>query len=369
MIGALFPLVRPALLAADPERAHDWTIRALQLWPQSNASPSDAPLSDPALAVEAFGLRFPNPVGFAAGFDKDGRVAAALFRLGFGAVEIGSVTPLPQPGNPRPRLFRSGRREGAIVNRFGFNSDGHAVVHARLSAMRGGRAGVLGVNLGANKEAADRAADYCAGVKAFADVADYFTINVSSPNTPGLRDLQARATLDDLAARVVAARDGALQAGPPRPILLKIAPDLSLHALDDVVAVARARKLDGMVVSNTTLARPSDVPALLAREAGGLSGRPLFTRSTRMLAETFLRVEGALSLVGVGGVDGPEAALAKIRAGAHLVQLYSALVFEGPALVGRILAGLSSAITAAPEGTLAGLVGRDAAALAAEPFP
>jgi dihydroorotate dehydrogenase len=333
----------------DPETAHRATIALLKLAP----APAP-PKSDPRLALRAFGLDFPNPLGVAAGFDKNAEVPDALLGLGFGFAEVGTLTPLPQPGNPRPRVFRLAE-DRAVVNRYGFNNDGHARAHARLAARRA--RGIVGVNIGANKESADRVADYARGVEAFADVASYLAINVSSPNTAGLRDLQEKAALGDLLARVLEARERAAQ---KRPVLLKIAPDVTLAQLDDIVRVARDRGVDGMIVSNTTVSRPETLRSPLAREAGGLSGAPLFDLSTRMLAETYLRVEGQFPLVGVGGVGGPETALAKIEAGASLVQLYSALVYEGPALVERILRGLVAALER-ERTDLSALVGRRAA--------
>jgi dihydroorotate dehydrogenase len=356
----LWPLARPLLHALDPETAHEATLAALSRLP-----PRRAPRADRRLATSAFGLDFPNPVGLAAGFDKDARAPDALLALGFGFVEIGSVTPLPQDGNPRPRLFRLAK-DRAVVNRMGFNNSGHAAALARLKR-RAGRPGVVGVNVGANKDSSDRAADYATGVGAFAAEAAFFTVNVSSPNTPGLRDLQAKAALDDLTAMVIEARDLAAEGGAPRrPVLLKIAPDLDLPGLDDVVAVAVGRRLDGLVVSNTTLARPRSLEGAARTEPGGLSGAPLFKRSTWMLAETLRRVEGAMPLVGVGGVSSGADALAKIRAGATLVELYSALVFEGPGLVARILRDLAAALDREGIASLAPLVGRDADAVAAE---
>ncbi len=328
------------------------TLRALAALPLPQPTPDD-----PRLAVEAFGLRFANPIGLAAGFDKNGAIAHKVAGLGFGFAEIGTLTPLAQPGNPKPRLFRL-VADQAVINRFGFNNHGHA--HA-LAHLRKGQA-VLGVNVGANKEAADRVADYVAGIRAFIEVADFFTINVSSPNTPGLRDLQKPEALDELLARVLDARDARAEMFGRRPVLLKIAPDLTLADLDGIVRVARARNIDGMIVSNTTIARP---PAIAAHrhgaEAGGLSGKPLFELSTRMLAATFLRVDRQFPLIGVGGVDGPEAAWTKIEAGASLVQLYSALVFSGPGLVDEIKRGLLGRL-----GTtlLADAIGRSAKALA-----
>ncbi len=358
MMRRLFPLARPLLHALDAETAHGLTVKTLALLP--HGAP---PAAEPLLAQTLWGLAFANPVGLAAGFDKNAEVPDAMLAQGFGFVEVGTLTPRPQPGNPRPRLFRL-PADAAVINRFGFNNDGHAAAHARLAA-RPRRAGVVGVNIGANKDSADRAADYAAGITAFADVADYFTVNVSSPNTPGLRDLQARDALDDLLARAIAARDAA---GQRRPLLLKVAPDLTLGGLDDVVAVARARGVDGMIVSNTTVERPASLrEAALAREAGGLSGAPLLGLSTRVLAETYLRVEGAFPLVGAGGIDSPQAALLKLGAGASLVQLYSALVFQGPGLVRRIVQGLSEAVAASPGRSLTALIGQEAEALAREP--
>ena len=333
MIGPAFALARPILHSLDPERAHDLTLKALATLPFPAAPPDD-----PALAVEAFGLHFPNPVGIAAGFDKNAVAVDGLFRLGFGFVEIGSVTPRAQDGNPRPRLFRLPSDEG-VINRFGFNNLGHRAALARLAARTAG--GIVGVNVGANKDSEDKAADYALGIRAFAGVASYFTLNVSSPNTPGLRDLQKKEALDDLVARAVEARDEAGRLHPRRPLLLKIAPDVSLAELDDIVAVALARGLDGMIVSNTTISRPESLrEQVVARQAGGLSGAPLFDLSTHILAETARRVEKRFPLVGVGGIDSARAARAKLAAGATLVQLYSALVYKGPGLVREIKRGL-----------------------------
>ena len=328
MIDA-FAIASPFLRLLDAETAHRATIAALKALP-----PRAPPPDDPRLAVSAFGLDFPNPIGLAAGFDKNAEVADAMLGFGFSFVEVGSLTPQAQPGNPRPRAFRL-VEDRAVINRYGFNNDGHAPALARLSK-RAPR-GIVGVNIGANKDAADRVADYVAGVHAFADVASYFTINVSSPNTPGLRDLQEPEALSELLARVIDARDAARIR---RPLLLKIAPDLSLAKLDHIVRVARDRRIDGMIVSNTTISRPATLRSQLAKETGGLSGAPLFDLSTRVLAQTYLRVEGQFPLIGAGGIDSAEAALAKIEAGATLAQLYSGLVYEGPGLVTRIKRGL-----------------------------
>jgi dihydroorotate dehydrogenase len=354
-------LARRVLSAIEPEDAHRLALRALQYAPLPAAT-----ADDPSLAVDAFGLKFPNPIGTAAGFDKNAEAVDAVLRLGFGFAEIGTVTPRPQRGNPKPRMFRLPADEG-VINRLGFNNDGHAAAAARLTA-RTGRTGIVGVNIGANKDAADRVADYVAGIAAFAPLASYFTVNVSSPNTPGLRDLQQAAALDDLLARVLEERDRIAQ--PRVPVLLKIAPDLALQGLDDLVAVARRRAIDGMIVSNTTIARsPHLHDQVTANEIGGLSGRPLFALSTRMLAETFVRVERAFPLIGVGGIDSGVAALDKIRAGAALVQLYSSLVYRGTGLVAEIEGHLLAAIRAGQISSLAAAVGVDAAARTAEPWP
>lgn len=358
MIGALFGLIRPGLMLLDAERAHQATIAALA------AAPLPAPAADdPLLATQAFGLRFANPVGLAAGFDKHAEVPDKLLALGFGFVEVGAVTPRPQPGNPRPRAFRLPADE-AVINRYGFNSVGADVVAARMAARP--RRGIVGVNLGSNKDTTDRAADYEILVRAFAAHCSFLTANVSSPNTPGLRTMQARDLFDDLLARVVAARDAACDGGRRTPVLVKIAPDLTEAELDDIVSVARARAVDGMIVSNTTISRPETLKeTVTAKETGGLSGKPLFRLSTEVLARAAQRVDGAFPLIGVGGIDSAEAALAKIRAGASLIQLYSALIYKGPGLVGDIKSGIVKHLKARGAPSLAALVGSDRDAIAA----
>lgn len=319
-------LARAALLALEPEQAHQMTLRALKFLPWQTPQPDDA-----RLVTKAFGLTFPNPVGMAAGFDKNAEVHNALLQLGFGFTEVGTVTPLAQDGNPRPRVFRLPNAD-AVINRLGFNGAGHAAALARLKAAP--PRGIVGVNIGANKLSTDRSADYVSGLKAFAAVASYIAVNISSPNTPGLRDLQSEVELDELLARLQEAR-AALSVRPP--VLLKIAPDLTLAALDALVGLALKHGLDGMIVSNTTIARPESTQQLPhANEAGGLSGRPLMALSTRMLAETFNRVERRMTLIGVGGIDSGASAYAKICAGADLVQLYTGLIYQGPMLVGAI---------------------------------
>jgi dihydroorotate dehydrogenase len=353
----------PLLRWLDAEDAHRLAIQGLKLLPAVRPKPDDS-----KLAVRAFGLNFPNPVGMAAGFDKNAEVPDPLLRLGFGFVEIGSVTPKPQAGNPRPRLFRLERDE-AVINRMGFNNDGADIVLRRLAG-RAHLGGIVGVNLGANKDSTDRVADYVGLIETFATVASYFTVNISSPNTPGLRNLQQAAQLDDLLAKVIEARDLVREKSGDTPVLLKIAPDLSLAELDDVVHVARSRGVDGMIVSNTTLARPSTLrEQARAKEQGGLSGRPLFRLSTRMVAETFVRVEGAFPLIGVGGIDSGGAALTRIRAGASLIQLYSSLVYKGIGLVEAIKADLASTLLRTGREQLSEIVGADAATITAEDWP
>jgi len=353
----------PLLRWFDPEDAHRMAIQGLKLLPPTRSRPDDA-----KLAVRAFGLNFPNPIGMAAGFDKSAEVPDALLRLGFGFVEIGTVTPKPQSGNPRPRLFRLERDE-AVINRMGFNNDGAEAVLRRLAA-RANHAGIVGVNVGANKDSVDRVADYVRLIETFAPVASYFTVNVSSPNTPGLRNLQQAAALDELLAKVIDARERVRQNAGDSPVLLKIAPDLSLAELDDVVHIARSRRVDGMIVANTTIGRPSTLrEQSRAREQGGLSGRPLFRLSTRMVAETYVRAEGAFPLIGVGGIDSGGAALTKIRAGASLIQLYSSLIYKGLGLVDAIKNDLSSTLLRTGRDSLSEIVGADAATITAEDWP
>lgn len=332
MKDLLFSLARPALHALDAETAHRLTVAALARAPRFPATQDD-----PLLKVSAFGLDFSNPVGLAAGFDKHGEAIDGALGLGFGFIEIGGVTPLPQEGNPRPRVFRL-TEDGAVINRYGLNSDGVEAVAARMAARGRGR-GVVGVNLGANKASTDRAGDYAVLVGRLARLADFLTINVSSPNTPGLRDLQEEAALDALVARAIEARDAT---GAATPILLKIAPDLTEADLDGMIAVALKRRVEGLIVANTTVARPPELRSPQARETGGLSGRPLFRRSTQLLAQAALRLEGRIPLIGVGGIEDAAGALAKIEAGATLVQFYTAMVYKGPGLVGEIKAGLAA---------------------------
>lgn len=335
-----------------PETAHRAAIHALKM-----ARPANAPCSDPRLSVDVLGLKFPNPLGLAAGFDKNAEVSGAMLRLGFGFVEVGTLTPRPQSGNARPRLFRL-QEDGAVINRFGFNNAGFDRARARLERRP---PGLIGVNLGANKDAADRLEDYALGVRIFAKVADYLAINVSSPNTPGLRDLQRREALDDLIARVVEARD---ETEPHRPLMLKIAPDLDARGLEDIVATALVRRVDGLIVSNTTVARPATLTSRNRGESGGLSGRPLFEPSTRLLARAYLLTGGTMPLIGCGGIEDSKTALAKIEAGANLAQLYTGLVLKGHGVVEEILEGLSRAVEARGLNRIGELVGSQASAWA-----
>jgi dihydroorotate dehydrogenase len=363
LIRAFDAFSLPMLRLLDAEDAHKLALRGLRMLPYARPRPDD-----PKLAVRAFGLNFPNPIGIAAGFDKNAEVPDALLRLGLGFAEIGTVTPKPQSGNPRPRLFRLERDE-AVINRFGFNNDGADVVLRRLAA-RAQHGGIVGVNVGANKDSVDRVDDYVRLIETFAPVASYFTVNVSSPNTPGLRNLQQASELDELLARVIDARERVQKHAGASPVLLKIAPDLGLADLDDVVHIARSRGVDGMIVANTTLGRPVTLrEQTRMKEQGGLSGRPLFRLSTRMVAETFVRVEGAFPLIGVGGIDSGGAALTKIRAGASLIQLYSSLVYKGVGLIDSIKADLVSTLLRTGRDSLSEIVGADAATITAEDWP
>jgi dihydroorotate dehydrogenase len=346
-LPAMQNLSRDALLRMDPEIAHGATITALRL----GLAPEQVDADPPELRTQLCGLDLTNPVGMAAGFDKNAEVPRSLARMGFGMVEVGTVTPRPQTGNPKPRLFRVGEAEG-VINRMGFNNEGHEAVFARLRATRVPAA--LGVNIGANKDSTDFVADYVAGVKRFADVADYLTVNISSPNTPGLRNLQTDEALRRLLGEVLAAR---AKAKVRVPVFLKVAPDLDEAALDAIAKVVSATDLDGLIVSNTTIGREPVAGLENAEQTGGLSGKPLFALSTRRLAQVRQRV-GDLPIIGVGGIHSPQSALAKFEAGANAVQLYSALVFGGLDLLERIKRGLVAAVRAEGKTNIAGLVGK-----------
>ena len=347
---APYGLILPLLQRLDPELANRLVLMALAAGLAGRQSAPDPP----CLAVPVFGQRLPNPLGLAAGFDKNGRVPDRLLALGLGFVEVGTVTPLAQPGNPRPRLFRLPEDE-ALINRLGFNSEGLEAVAARLIRRAGRvdparlirraeRAGLVGVNVGCNRNCPDMIADYVVGIKRLGPLAGYVVVNVSSPNTPGLRALQQGGMLERLLAEVTAA---VASLSPRPPLLVKLAPDLTDADIDDIAAAAARFELDGLIVSNTTVARPASLASAAKVEAGGLSGRPLFHRSTRLLARMFLATGGRLPLIGVGGIASAEDAWQKILAGASLLQLYTALVWQGPMLIREIKAGLAQRLAAA----------------------
>ena len=343
-----------ALFCLDAELAHGLSINALSMGLHPRVSANQ----DPRLSVSLAGIEFPNPLGMAAGYDKNGDVPDALLKMGFGHTEVGTVTPLPQPGNPKPRIFRLPSDEG-VINRLGFNSKGHASARKNL-LRRKGRDGVVGVNIGANKESSDFAADYVVGIQQFTDLATYFTVNISSPNTPGLRALQGADPLSDLLQRVGEARQQAVEAhGRSVPLFLKIAPDLSDQELDDIAKALSDSDFDALIVSNTTLSREG-LTSTQKAEAGGLSGKPLFERSTVILAKMRLRLAREFPLIGVGGVDSADAAFKKIEAGASLVQLYSGMVYKGPGLPYDILRGLSSRCDSENLSSITQAVGRTA---------
>jgi len=349
----LFDLATAVMRRLPPEQAHHLTICSLA----AGVAPRAAAPDPASLGITLWNRRFPNPVGLAAGFDKNAEVPDAMLGFGFGYVECGTVTPRPQPGNPSPRLFRL-REDRSLVNRLGFNNAGLEAMRERL-ARRRGRPGIVGANIGKNKDSTDAVADYVAGVAALAPLADYLVVNVSSPNTPGLRDLQRKSILVDLIAALRRAREAAVGTGNPPPLLLKIAPDLTEAERAEIAEAALETAIDGLVVSNTTVARPASLRSPLARETGGLSGPPLFAASTALLGEMRRLTQGRLPLIGVGGIAGGADAYAKIRAGASLVQLYTALVYEGPGLVTRIKRELAALLARDGFATLAEAVGAD----------
>ncbi|MCB8839518.1 quinone-dependent dihydroorotate dehydrogenase [Aurantimonas sp. VKM B-3413] len=331
-----YRLARPVLFRFDAERVHGLSIDALR---RGLVPRIDIPVDD-RLRTRVAGISFPNPVGLAAGYDKNAEVPDAALRLGFGFVEVGTLTPRPQEGNPKPRIFRL-EKSRAVINRLGFNNEGHAEAVERMAA-RARKAGIVGVNIGANKDSEDRIADYVEGVNAFESFASYLTINISSPNTPGLRSLQSGDDLDRLLKSVVAARNGfaALMASQRKPVFVKVAPDLSEDQIWEIAEAAKKRAVDGLIVSNTTLSRAEVPGEPLAEEAGGLSGAPLLDRSTYVLAKFRRAVGPDFPLIGVGGIDEAKGAIRKIEAGADLVQLYTGLVYRGPKLPSRILLGM-----------------------------
>lgn len=340
-----YALARPLLFTLDAETAHGLTIRALK----TGLLPP-APHPDPILATQVAGLALPSPLGLAAGFDKNAEVPDAVLRMGFGFAEVGTITPLPQTGNPKPRMFRL-VEDGAVINRLGFNNHGLAAALVRLKARK--RRGIVGVNVGANKDSEDRIADYVAGVAAVRDVADYLTINISSPNTPGLRALQSKDALAELVGRCLEARAD----GPP--LFVKIAPDLTGDDITDIAEVASSSGIDGLIVSNTTIARPDSLRGSSRTETGGLSGKPLFAPATEMLRQIFRATGGRVPLIGVGGISSGADAYAKVRAGASAVQLYTALAYAGPGLPARINAELAALLRRDGLASIAAAVGLD----------
>jgi len=342
---ALYSLLRPLIHALDAETAHRATIGALKLMP-----PRRLPEFPDSLAVEVAGLRFPSPVGLAAGFDKDAEVPDAMLGLGFGFVEVGTVTPLPHAGNPKPRLFRLAEDQ-AVINRMGFNNAGQAAALERLRKRT--RRGIVGVNIGANKDSADRIADYVTGVKAMSGVADYLTVNISSPNTPGLRGLQDEGALGELLSAV---RDARVPGGPP--VFLKVAPDLGDGDEARIVRAAIDHRIDALIVANTTVSRPA-LKSRFAGEAGGLSGAPLKPLALDALRAFRVASGGAIPLIAAGGIASAADAWARILAGASLVQLYSALVYEGPGLARRIVDGLADLLRAGGMASISEAVGSE----------
>ena len=353
----IYRLARPLLFLLDPETAHHATIWALKHGLAGRSTGRD----DPILSTRVWDLAFSNPVGLAAGFDKNAEAIDALLGLGFGFVEAGTVTPLPQPGNPQPRLFRLVEDE-AVINRFGFNSKGLAAFVERLAARRrtGSAAGIVGANVGKNRDATDAAGDYVTGIEAVCGLADYLVCNLSSPNTPGLRGLQAKSQIEALISRV---QDARRRAAPDStrlpPLLAKVGPDLDQQQLRDIAEVALATGIDGLIVGNTTVDRPASLRSALRNEAGGLSGPPLMGKATACLADMYRYTGGKLPIIGCGGVASGADAYAKIRAGASLVQFYSALVFHGTELVGRIKRELAARLRADGFGTIRDAVGAD----------
>lgn len=351
MIIDRFDFIRPWLNRLPPEMAHRVTIHAMNL---GLAGPKPVP-DDPILAIERFGLRFSNPLGLAAGFDKNAEAVAATLRLGFGFSEFGTVTPRPQAGNPRPRVFRLPTQR-AVINRLGFNNQGLDVAVRRMTALRARRAppdGWIGGNIGCNKDSPEAVTDYVTCTERLSPLVDYLVVNVSSPNTPGLRALQSRSALTELLSAVLAARKA------PVPVLVKIAPDLTETDLEDVVQAVFETKIAGMIVSNTTISRPAGLPPKLSLESGGLSGPPLFPLATEMLRLAYRMTEGKVPLVGVGGIASADEAYAKIRSGASLLQLYTALIYEGPKLISRITGGLAARLRADGFTTLEDAIGAD----------
>lgn len=345
-------LARPSLFSLNPEKAHALSIKALK----SGMVPGASFSNDERLCVKLAGLNFPNPVGLAAGYDKNAEVPDAILKLGFGFTEVGTITPLAQTGNPKPRIFRLVEDE-AVINRLGFNNEGHVEALKRLDA-RKQNSGIVGVNIGANKTSQDFVADYEKGIEKFFDVASYFTANISSPNTPGLRNLQAAAALETLLNRIFEkVRTCKTKHKRNVPVFLKIAPDLTEYEMDDIAEIVKNSHLDALIISNTTLGRDGLKDQKQASEAGGLSGKPLFAKSTKILANMRQRLGPDMPLIGVGGVSSASDVIAKLEAGASLVQIYTGLIYEGPCLPTKIMEGLSAYLDQNRIGHISELVG------------
>lgn len=349
-----FRLAGPLFRVLDPETAHRLTLWGLR----HGLAPATQVPTDPILRLRVWDRDFANPIGLAAGFDKDAVAVGPALALGFGFVEVGTITPRPQAGNPRPRIFRLAE-DAAVINRIGFAGAGMVAAAAQLGRWRaaGGR-GLVGINVGKNRDSTDAATDYAAAAVVLAPYADYLAINVSSPNTPGLRALQGRRELEHIVKRVAGALADSAPGRPP-PILVKIAPDLADADLADIAAVALGGTIGGLIVGNTTLARPDSLRGAHRRQAGGLSGRPLFARAAAMLADVYRLTGGAVPIIGVGGIASAADAYAMVRAGASLIQLYTALVFQGPALVPELAAGLAALLRRDGFSSLAAAVGAD----------
>ncbi|WP_162654212.1 quinone-dependent dihydroorotate dehydrogenase [Lentilitoribacter sp. Alg239-R112] len=329
-------IAQKAFFALDAEKAHGLSIKFLQ----TGAACVFKPHPDSRLEQSVAGLSFPNPVGMAAGYDKNADVPLEILKLGFGFTEVGTITPKPQSGNPKPRIFRLPTDE-AVINRLGFNNDGHQAALQRLEDLRG-NGQIIGVNIGANKDSEDRTQDYVSGIDTFYKHASYFTANISSPNTPGLRDLQARESLSELLSRCINKRNELAKIHGKRvPIFLKVAPDLTQEGIDDIAAEVADKNIDGVIISNTTLSRSGLKDMTVAHETGGLSGKPVLTRSNIVLAKFREAIGNNMPIIGVGGISDANSAAEKIRAGADLVQLYTGMIYQGPSIAAKICQGLS----------------------------
>jgi len=358
MSKLLFQLAKPFLHRMDPEDAHRMTLKALQ----TGVIPCPSRIDDPRLKVTLWNRTFPNPVGLAAGFDKNADVVGAMLKIGFGFVEAGTVTPKPQDGNPRPRIFREADHE-AVINRMGFPNQGVQNFRGNIEKFLETKprpAGVVGINIGMNKGQTDPAKDYCQLVRTLGPYADYITVNISSPNTPGLRNLQERENLLPLLERIMEERAKSCGAGDPPPLLVKLSPDLKEAQKKEVADSLLEAKVDGVILTNTTLDRPDYLPAEFYEQAGGLSGRPLTEKSTTLIRDFYRLLDGKLPIVGAGGISSAKDAYAKIKAGASLVQLYSALVFQGPPLIPEILQGLIASMERDGYTHISQAVGKDA---------